>query len=59
MAKSGQSVKHYHADNGRFTDNRFVDNANRKSQRQISLPPLVGQRKEKRLNTDIGTHKSR
>ena len=33
MAKSGQSVKHYHADNGRFTDNRFVDNANRKSQK--------------------------
>ena len=32
MAQSGRSVKHYHADNGRFSDNGFVDAVNRKSQ---------------------------
>ena len=28
MAQAGQAVKHYHADNGRFSDNRFIDTVN-------------------------------
>ena len=30
MTKSGQSVKHYHADNNRFAYNGFFDAVNRK-----------------------------
>ena len=33
MAQAGQSVKHYHADNGSFSDNGFVDAVNIKSQK--------------------------
>ena len=32
IAQAGRSVNHYHADNGRFADNRFFDDINRKSQ---------------------------
>ena len=32
MAHSGRSVKHYHADNGRFAENGFVEAVNSKSQ---------------------------
>ena len=30
MAQAGQNVKHYHADNGRFADNGFIDAINSK-----------------------------
>ena len=33
MAQYGLSVKHYHADNGRFSDNGFVDTVNSKIQK--------------------------
>ena len=33
MAQAGQTVKHYHADNGRFSDNVFIDAVNRKDQK--------------------------
>ena len=33
MAQVGRSVKHYHANNGRFADNWFVDATNRKYQK--------------------------
>ena len=33
MAQAGRTVTHYHADNGRFADNGFVDAVNTKSQK--------------------------
>ena len=33
MAKAGQTVKHYHADNGRFAGNGFIDAVNGKDQK--------------------------
>ena len=33
MAQAGRTVKHYHADNGRFADNRFIDDVNGKDQK--------------------------
>ena len=30
MAQTGINVKHYHADNGRFADNGFIDAINTK-----------------------------
>ena len=30
MAQAGKTVKHYHADNGRFSDNGFIDAINGK-----------------------------
>ena len=33
MAQAGQTVKHYHADNYRFSDNGFIDAVNRKDQK--------------------------
>ena len=33
MAQAGRTVKHYHADNGRFADNGFIDAINQKDQR--------------------------
>ena len=33
MAQSGRYVKHYHADNGRFADNGFIDAINTKEQK--------------------------
>ena len=35
MAQAGQSANHYHAYNGRFLDNGFVDAVNIKSQKLI------------------------
>ena len=32
MAQSGQTINRYHADNGRFSDNGFVDAVNGKDQ---------------------------
>ena len=32
MAKSRQTIKHYHSDNGRFADNGFTDSINQKDQ---------------------------
>ena len=32
MARAGRSVKHYHADNGRFANNGFIDAVNAKDQ---------------------------
>ena len=32
MEQAGRSVKHYHTDNGKFSDNRFVDAVNSKIQ---------------------------
>ena len=32
MTQAGQTVKHYHANNGRFADNVFVDAVNEKDQ---------------------------
>ena len=33
MAQTGQTVKHYHTDNGRFADNSFIDAVNGKDQK--------------------------
>ena len=33
MTQDGRSIKHYHADNERFSDNGFVDAVNIKSQK--------------------------
>ena len=33
MAQAGRNVKHYHADNGRFADNSFIDAINTKYQK--------------------------
>ena len=33
MAQAGRNVKHYHADNGRFADNGFIDAINTKDQK--------------------------
>ena len=33
MAQAGRTVKHYHADNGRFSDNGFIDAVNGKDQK--------------------------
>ena len=33
MAQAGRNVKHYHADNGRFADNVFIDDINTKDQK--------------------------
>ena len=33
MAQAGRTGKHYHADNGRFDDNRFIDAVNGKDQK--------------------------
>ena len=33
MAQAGRTVKHYHADNGRFADNGFIDAVNGKDQK--------------------------
>ena len=33
MAQTGRYVKHYHADNGRFSDNGFIDAINTKDQK--------------------------
>ena len=33
MAQAGRKVKHYHADNGRFADNGFIDAVNSKDQK--------------------------
>ena len=33
MAQAGRTVKHYHADKGRFSDNGFVDAVNGKDQK--------------------------
>ena len=33
MAQAGLTIKHYHANNGRFADNGFVDAVNTKSQK--------------------------
>ena len=33
MAQAGGTVKHYHADNGRFSDNGFIDAVNGKDQK--------------------------
>ena len=33
MAQSGWTIKHYHADNGRFSDNGFIDAVNGKYQK--------------------------
>ena len=33
IAQSGHMVKHYHADNGRFADNGFIDAINEKYQK--------------------------
>ena len=33
MAQAGRNVKHYHVDNGRFTDNGFIDAINTKYQK--------------------------
>ena len=33
MAQAGRYVKHYHADNGRFVDNGFIDAINAKDQK--------------------------
>ena len=35
MAQAGRYVKHYHADNGRFADNGFIDDINTKDQKII------------------------
>ena len=32
MAQAGRNIKHYHADNGRFADNGFIDAVNSKVQ---------------------------
>ena len=32
LSQAGRKVKHYHADNGRFADNGFVDSCNDKDQ---------------------------
>ena len=36
MAQAGQTVNHYHADNGRFSDNGFIDAVNQKDQKITS-----------------------
>ena len=33
MAQAGRTVKHYHADNGRFDENGFIDAVNGKDQK--------------------------
>ncbi len=33
LAQSGRTVKHYHADNGRFADNGFIESVNRSDQK--------------------------
>ena len=33
MALAGRTVKHYHADNGQFADNGFIDTVNGKDQK--------------------------
>ncbi|KAL7524874.1 hypothetical protein ACHAXR_002639, partial [Thalassiosira sp. AJA248-18] len=33
MAQAGRTVKHYHADNGRFADNGFIDSINNSDQK--------------------------
>ena len=33
VAQAGRTVKHYHADNGRFDDNGFIDAVNGKDQK--------------------------
>ena len=33
MAQAGRTIKHYHADNGRFADNGFIDAVNENNQR--------------------------
>ena len=33
MAQAGRYVKHYHADNGRFVDNGFINTINTKDQK--------------------------
>ena len=33
MTQAGQTVKHYHADNGRFSGNGFIDTVNGKDQK--------------------------
>ena len=33
MTQAGRNVKHYHADNGRFSDNGFIDTVNGKYQK--------------------------
>ena len=33
MAQAGQTVKHYHDNNGRFSDNGFIDAVNGKDQK--------------------------
>ena len=33
MSQAGRYVKHYHADNGRFADNGFIDAINTKDQK--------------------------
>ena len=33
MAQAGRYIKHYHADNGRFADNGFIDDINTKDQK--------------------------
>ena len=33
MAQVGRNIKHYHADNGRFADNGFIDAINTKDQK--------------------------
>ena len=33
MAQAGRTVKHYHAGNGRFADNGFIDTVNGKDQK--------------------------
>ena len=35
MAQAGQTVKQYHAENGRFSDNGFIDSVNGKDQKII------------------------
>ena len=36
LAQAGRKVKHYHADNGRFADNGFLDAVNTKDQKIIA-----------------------
>jgi len=33
LSQAGRKVKHYHADNGRFVDNGFVDSCNDKDRK--------------------------
>ena len=37
MAQAGRTVKHYHADNGRFADNGLIDAVNGKDQNISSI----------------------